>query len=84
MFLKKWDYSTHSYRPYEIPDDWVCKWFTISMYEKINCCQCGKKIPYCKSYFSLEVSSSVGLGCAVCEGCYDKEIIRKQENKEDF
>ena len=84
MFLKKWDYSTHSYRPYEIPDDWVCKYSGFNMSEIINCCQCGKEVTFGECYSSLEVHTSYGMGYMVCEDCHNKEIIRKQENKEDF
>lgn len=37
MILRKWNNKEHKYEPYEIPDNWNCKTYSIDMKEIINC-----------------------------------------------
>jgi hypothetical protein len=79
MILNKWNYDIHDYEPYEVPDDWNCKTYSVDMEEVVNCPQCGKKILFGDGYTSLEVHTDMGFGYAVCEQCYEKEWNRRKK-----
>ena len=81
MKLQKWDYETHSYKPLEIPDDWVCKTYSFDMDEVVNCPQCGNKFTYGSMYTSLEIHTSVGFGYGVCEQCHHQELERRLKDE---
>lgn len=78
MILNKWNYKTHEYNNYVVPDDWNVKTYSRDMNEKINCAQCGRKIKIGDSYTSLEIHTNIGFGYGVCEKCYEKEWKRKE------
>lgn len=80
---RKWNYEKHEYEPYLVSTDKKLTLYTEDFEEKINCCQCLKKIKYGESYTSLEVHNSIGLGYAVCSECYKKEWERRMEEKEN-
>ena len=75
--LRKWNYDTHEYEPYNIPDEWCCKWYGTDMIKVINCCKCGKEITFGSAYSSLEVHTVMGFGYMVCEECHEVEMKRK-------
>lgn len=77
--LLKWNYETHEYDPYQVPDDWVLGLYSTDMELPINCAQCGKGMTYGVGYTSKEVHTPVGFGYAVCEQCYEKEVERDRE-----
>ena len=79
MILNKWNYRKHKYEPYKIPDNWNVKTYSEDMDELINCAQCGKKIKFGDGYTSLEVHTNLGIGYSVCDKCWDKEYLRKQD-----
>ena len=76
--MEKWDYKTHTYKPYKVPKDWNCKTYTDYLDEFINCAQCGKKRKFGDMYTSKEIHTYLGLGYAVCEKCHTKEWERYQ------
>lgn len=78
MKLKKWNYKTHTYDEYNVPDVWNVKTFSTDMEEEVNCVQCGKKLLFGSCYTSLEVHTEMGFGYAVCEECYGKEWKRRR------
>lgn len=70
MKLRKWNYETRKYEPYEVPDFWKCKTYSDDMGEIVNCCQCGKPILFGDAYTSHEVHTEYGMGYAVCGECH--------------
>lgn len=77
MILRKWNYKTHKYEPYEISDNWNCKTYSIDMEEVINCPHCGRKLKFGDSYTSLEIHTDMGFGYGVCEKCYQDEVDKE-------
>lgn len=82
MKLSKWNYEKHKYEPYKVSDTWNCKAYSSDMKEIVNCPHCGRKLEFGDCYTSMEIHTSIGLGYAVCEECYDKEWERKRENEQ--
>ena len=80
--LRKWNYDIHEYEPYNIPDEWDCRYFNMDMTEIINCCQCGKEVKFGKCYSSHEVHTSTGFAYMVCEECHEVEMKREFGKKE--
>lgn len=79
MKLRKWNYELQAYEPYEVSDEWDCRYFGNDMAEVINCCQCGKEVKFGKCYSSQEVHTSVGFGYMVCPECHEVEMKRQFE-----
>lgn len=75
--LRKWDYEAHDYRPHYVPEEWNVAVYSDDLNEIIQCAHCGKELTYGDSYTSLEIHNEFGLGYAVCEDCYEKELERK-------
>lgn len=76
MKLRKWNYELQAYEPYEVSDEWDCRYVGNDMSEIINCCQCGKEVTFGKCYSSHEVHTAVGFGYMVCEECHEAEMKR--------
>lgn len=74
----KWNYITHEYDDYLVPDDKILKTYSNDMGEKVNCCQCLKEMRFGDGYTSMEVHTNMGFGYCVCEDCYDKEMQRRR------
>ena len=70
MMLQKWNYQTRQYDPYEVPDDWNVKTYSVDMDEIINCAHCGAQITFGSSYTSHEIHTEHGMGYCVCHVCY--------------
>lgn len=84
MMLQRWNYSTKSYEPFEVPDDRKAV-ISADAKEIINCACCGREIPYYLSYTSLEIHTSGGIGYAVCDYCHRSEIeLKKLSRKVDL
>lgn len=79
MKLRKWNYETREYDPYEVPDDWELVLTTQDMEQHVNCAQCGKDMTFGDGYTSREVHTNVGFGYPVCEQCYENERRREAE-----
>ncbi len=79
MKLNKWNYETHKYDDYIVPDNWNITRYSTDMEEIINCVQCGRKLCVGESYTSMEVHSEIGFGYGVCEECYEKEWKRRKD-----
>ena len=62
MKLQKWNYKTHTYDEYNVPDEWNVKTYSTNMEQEINCAECGKKVKYGDCYTSLEVHTEMGFG----------------------
>lgn len=78
---RKWDYKSHRYKPYLVPEDKYLTTYEEDMEKIVNCCQCFKELPFGKAYTSLEVQTEpLGFGYAVCAECHEKEIERARKN----
>ena len=40
--MKKWNYQTHQYDDYSVPEDWKVSMYETDMDKQINCAECGK------------------------------------------
>lgn len=76
MILNKWNYVKHALEDYEVPDSWVCKYYSNDMEEIVNCPHCGKKLMYGNAYTSREIMTPRGFGYGVCPDCYEEELKR--------
>ena len=74
MMLRKWNYKTHEYDPYEVPDEWNVSAFEADMDTIVNCAECGKLITFGQGYTSRKIHTPFGMGYVVCKDCYNKEI----------
>ena len=83
MNLRKWNYETHEYDHYEVPDNWTICLFTEDMDKIVNCVQCGKEVKFGTSYTSREVHNGIGLGYNVCKECLNKEVEREFSSKKE-
>ena len=70
MILRRWSESERRHMPYVVPDDWHVSTYEADMSTLVNCCQCGRKLPFGETYTSMQVQTSVGFGYAVCRDCY--------------
>lgn len=83
MVLGKWNYETHDYDPYKIPDEWNVPLITDDMEEIVNCPHCGKELKYGDTYTSKEIHNYIGLGFGVCSECYEKEWERRRKYRDE-
>ena len=75
MILRKWNETTRKYESYTVPDEWHVSTYEADMSTMVNCCQCGRRLPFGETYTSLQVQTPVGFGYGVCAGCYfGKEV----------
>lgn len=37
MILRRWNYLTHQYEPYKVPDDWYVTAYEADMETNVNC-----------------------------------------------
>ena len=79
--MQKWDFKTRKYEPYNIPEAWSCKTFSMDMDEIVNCPHCGREVTFGECYTSRQIHTEHGMGYAVCEECYEAEWEAEKESK---
>ena len=79
MILRRWSESTRRYMPYVVPDEWRVSSFEEDMETPVNCCQCGRELPYGECYTSIQVHTPIGMGYAVCGDCYFGHEVPERE-----
>lgn len=79
MLLKKWNYQTGEYDPFESPAT-VLSLYSEDMLAEVDCASCGERMTYGDGYTSKEIHNNFGLGYPVCENCYEEEVKRDKEN----
>jgi superfamily II helicase len=84
MILKKWNWKKKIYEPVEISNNLKVSSYESDMNTIINCPHCSQKIRYGESYTSREFHNDLGLGYGVCEKCYEEEINREKEAKNEL
>lgn len=78
--LQRFNEKERVYEPYQVPDDWYVSTYETDMDTTVNCCQCGRKVPFGECYTSMQVQTAVGFGYAVCGECYyGKEWPEREE-----
>lgn len=83
MILRRWSESEHKYMPYSIPDDWHVSTYEDDLDTAVNCCQCGRELPFGECYTSMQVQTKAGFGYAVCGDCYfGFEVPERQAARE--
>lgn len=82
MILQRWNYDTHEYEPFESPAK-VTTLYSQDMDKKVDCVSCGKPMTYGDGYTSKEIHNYVGFGYPVCEDCYNEEIERWKEHRDE-
>lgn len=71
--VRKWNFETREYEPYEVPDNWNIKTYSCDMDEIVNCPHCGREFTFGDCYTSRQIHTEHGMGYAVCAECYSKE-----------
>jgi len=79
--IKQWDYKTHEYKDYKLPNPGNYVLYTEDMTLPINCASCGKHMVFGDGYTSRELHNHVGFGYPVCEDCYEAEREREHEHE---
>lgn len=79
--IRKWNYETHEYDPYEVPADKTIVIYTQDMDMPIDCANCFKGMTFGQGYTSRTLHTHVGLGYPVCEDCYEEEINEERKAK---
>lgn len=72
MILKKWNFETHKYEPFDSPAI-VISIYSEDMLECVDCANCGKRMTYGQGYTSRTIHNDSGFGYPVCDMCYEKE-----------
>ena len=70
MILRKWNETTRKYEPYTVPNGWHVSTYEADMSTMVNCCQCGRRLPFGETYTSMQVQTPMGFGYGVCKDCY--------------
>lgn len=73
MLLRKWNFYTHEYEPYPVPDTATLVLVSQDMNLPVSCAGCLKTIIYGDSYTSRTIHTPHGFGYPVCESCYQTE-----------
>jgi len=81
MILRKWNYETHEYEPFEVSDSLKAVTYSADMDELIDCPHCGRPLLYGESFPSLEIHTAAGFGYAVCQKCYSEEWVRRGKHE---
>jgi len=78
--LRKWNYETHTYEPFESPAKHIC-FMTENMDDPTDCANCGKTLPFGDTYTSKTIHTPAGLGFPVCSDCYEIEVNNESEKQ---
>jgi hypothetical protein len=77
MKAQKWNYKTHDYDPYELPEN--CRLYETDLSLKVACCHCGKEYEFGVMYTSREIHNNMGFGYPVCKACFNIEIEKSKQ-----
>ena len=78
--MKKWNYQTHRYDDYTVPEDWKVSMYETDMEKEINCAECGKTMKYGESLTSQRICGDSGVfGYAVCRGCHESGLKERMK-----
>lgn len=83
MQIQKWNFKTREYEPYEVPDEWHIKTFSMDMDEIVNCPHCGREFTFGDCYTSRQMHIGLGGAFAVCAECYRKEWEEEESAKKE-
>ncbi len=82
MILQRWNYDKHEYEAFNSPAV-ILSLYSEDMLEEVDCASCGKRMPFGDGYTSKEIHNRVGLGYPVCSDCYEAEIKRWEQAKDE-
>ena len=81
--MKKWNYQTHRYDDYTVPEDWKVSKYETDMEKEINCAECGKPMKYGESLTSQRIFGDSGVfGYAVCRECHESGLKERIEHED--
>ena len=83
MTIRRWNFKTHEYEPFEIPDGRKVMMYSDDMSAKCSCAACGKELPFGDTFTSRILHGAAGFGYGVCFDCYQREIDEEFAAKED-
>lgn len=72
MLLRKWNYNTHEYEPFDSPAI-ILSIYSEDMDLPVDCANCGKHMTFGVGYTLRTIHNHAGIGFPVCEDCYNKE-----------
>ena len=77
MKTHKWDYETHNYKDWQVPDG--AAMYVDDLTQNIKCASCGRELPAGDCYCSMIIHDPLGFGWLVCNACYEKEVNERRE-----
>jgi hypothetical protein len=80
MILRKWNFETKKYEPFDSPATKVSL-YSEDMSEEIDCTNCGRRMTYGDGLTSRTIHTAIGLGFPVCQECYDVEFKNEEAAK---
>lgn len=78
MMAQKWNFKTHEYEPYELPEGATT--FCFYLDSLCRCARCGMLIVFGSGYTSRQIHTSSGMGYTVCPDCYQNEWNEERAN----
>jgi len=80
--IQKWNFDTHEYEIYIVPDGKYPCLYSEDMSKVIDCASCFRFMTYGNGLTSRTLHNHVGLGYMVCDDCYNKEWAAELKSKE--
>lgn len=77
---RKWHPKTRKYYEYLLP---VGSVMLVGLDEKASCAECGVQFTFGDMYASRFIHNHVGMGYAVCETCYDRELEEEEKYRDE-
>lgn len=76
MMMQKWNFRTHNYEPYSVPESWETPLVVgpDDLDREINCASCGAVKRAGEMYTSTQIHTPMGMGYPVCGVCYEREM----------
>ena len=75
--LRRWNWKTHEYEDFEVPENRLTKTYALDMDTHIDCASCGVGVAYGLTYTSMEIHTEMGIGYCVCQECHEEECKRR-------
>nr|DAM37585.1 MAG TPA: cysteine-rich protein [Caudoviricetes sp.] len=77
---RKWHCKTRKYYDYLLPAGSV---LLVELDKKVSCAECGVQFTFGGMYASRFIHNHVGMGYAVCESCYNRELEEEEKYKDE-
>lgn len=77
---RKWHCKTRRYYEYLLPAGSV---LLVGLDEKVSCAECGVQFTFGDMYASRFIHNQAGMGYAVCEACYNRELEEEEKYRDE-